>query len=472
MKRTLFLLLAASVALTARAKVVLPSVFGDNMVLQQQQKVRIWGDSDQKEVTLSTSWSDTPVCVEVTGGRWTAEIETPAGSYAPQTLTVRDADSELTFGNILIGEVWVCSGQSNMYMPLRGYTGQPVEGAMRTALESPQYHNRIRMITLPKKEAETPQRDFEGHWDIPTPVTSQLMSAVAYYFAQTLTQTLDVPIGIISTSWGGSKIEAWMAPASLRGMGYDVDRINADPKIQQRAKCGLLYNGLIAPVAGYTARGFAWYQGESNRREAGHYARLMQEMVKYWRTQWGDAKAAMPFLYVQIAPHDYKNADATDGVAIMEAQSDALELIPNAAMIATTDIGEETCIHPRKKREVGERLAAEALIRAYGMRLACWSGVRFHNAEFSDGKAVVTFDNARYGLTPQDEDITGFELAGSDGVFHPAVGRIVKSKPVVEVTSEAVAAPIAVRYAFHNYTPTNLRNTLGLPAFPFRTDRE
>ena len=359
-----------------------------------------------------------------------------------------------------------------MYMPLRGYTGQPVEGAMRTALESPQYHNRIRMITLPKKEAETPQRDFEGHWDIPTPVTSQLMSAVAYYFAQTLTQTLDVPIGIISTSWGGSKIEAWMAPASLRGMGYDVDRINADPKIQQRAKCGLLYNGLIAPVAGYTARGFAWYQGESNRREAGHYARLMQEMVKYWRTQWGDTKAAMPFLYVQIAPHDYKNADATDGVAVMEAQSDALELIPNAAMIATTDIGEETCIHPRKKREVGERLAAEALIRAYGMRLACWSGVRFHNAEFSDGKAVVTFDNARYGLTPQDEDITGFELAGSDGVFHPAVGRIVKSKPVVEVTSEAVAAPIAVRYAFHNYTPTNLRNTLGLPAFPFRTDRE
>ena len=121
---------------------------------------------------------------------------------------------------------------------------------------------------------------------------------------------------------------------------------------------------------------------------------------------------------------------------------------------------------------MGERLAAEALIRAYGMRLACWSGVRFHNAEFSDGKAVVTFDNARYGLTPQDEDITGFELAGSDGVFHPAVGRIVKSKPVVEVTSEAVAAPIAVRYAFHNYTPTNLRNTLGLPAFPFRTDRE
>ena len=471
MKRAFFLLLAVPAALTVHGKVLLPSVFGDNMVLQQQQKVRVWGDSDQKEVTLSASWRDTPVRTEVIEGRWTAEIETPAGSYVPQTLTVRDADSELTLGNVLIGEVWICSGQSNMYMPLRGYTGQPVEGAMRTALESPLYGNRIRMITLPKKEAETPQRDFEGHWEIPSPATSLRMSAAAYYFAQTLTRTLGVPVGIISASWGGSKIEAWMNPASLRGMGYDVDKINADPDIQQRAKCGLLYNGLIAPVAGYTARGFAWYQGESNRRESGRYARLMQEMVGFWRARWGDTKAAMPFLYVQIAPYDYKDADATDGVLVMEAQSDALKLIPNAAMIATTDLGEKTCIHPRKKREVGERLAAEALIRAYGMRLECWSGVRFRHAEFSDGKAVVTFDNARYGLTPQGEDIPGFELAGADGIFHPAVGRIVPSKPIVEVTSEAVAVPTAVRYAFRNYTPTNLRNPLGLPAFPFRTDR-
>lgn len=471
MKRAFFLLLAVPAALTVHGKVLLPSVFGDNMVLQQQQKVRVWGDSDQKEVTLSASWRDTPVRTEVIEGRWTAEIETPAGSYVPQTLTVRDADSELTLGNVLIGEVWICSGQSNMYMPLRGYTGQPVEGAMRTALESPLYGNRIRMITLPKKEAETPQRDFEGHWEIPSPATSLRMSAAAYYFAQTLTRTLGVPVGIISASWGGSKIEAWMNPASLRGMGYDVDKINADPDIQQRAKCGLLYNGLIAPVAGYTARGFAWYQGESNRRESGRYARLMQEMVGFWRARWGDTKAAMPFLYVQIAPYDYKDADATDGVLVMEAQSDALKLIPNAAMIATTDLGEKTCIHPRKKREVGERLAAEALIRAYGMRLECWSGVRFRHAEFSDGKAVVTFDNARYGLTPQGEDIPGFELAGADGIFHPAVGRIVPSKPIVEVTSKAVAVPTAVRYAFRNYTPTNLRNTLGLPAFPFRTDR-
>lgn len=472
MRRTLFLLAAAAVALSAEAKVTLPALFGDNMVLQQQQTVRIWGGSDQKEVTLAASWSDAPVRVGVREGRWTAELETPAGSYTPQTLTVGDADSQVRIDNLLIGEVWICSGQSNMFMPLRGYTGQPVEGSLRTALESPAYRDRIRMITLPKREADTPQRDFEGCWEIPSPETSLKMSATAYYFAQALTHALDVPVGIVSTSWGGSKIEAWMSPESLRGMGYDVEKINADPAIQQRAKCALLYNGLIAPVAGFAARGFVWYQGESNHKEAPRYARLMQEMVAFWRTQWGDAKAAMPFLYVQIAPHAYRDARATDAVLVMEAQSDALKLIPNAAMIATTDLGEELSIHPCKKREVGERLAAEALVCAYGRKLPDWSGVRFRNAEFSGGKAVVTFDNARYGLTPRDEAVTGFELAGADGVFHPAVGRVAGSNPVVEVTSEAVPAPVAVRYAFRNYTPANLGNNFGLPAFPFRSDRE
>lgn len=473
MRRALFLLLAIPAAMTARAKVTLPAIFGDNMVLQQQQKVRIWGDSDQREVNLSVSWSETPLRVEVSEGRWTAEIETPAGSYGPQQLTVRDADSEVTLSNVLIGEVWICSGQSNMYMPLRGYTGQPVEGSLRTILESNRDRDRIRMITLPKKEAETPQRTFDNaRWEIPSPATAQLMSAAAYYFAQTLNAALDVPVGIVSTSWGGSKIEAWMDPASLRTLGYDVEAINANPKIQQRAKCGLLYNGLIAPVAGYTARGFAWYQGESNRKEAGIYARLMQEMVRFWRAEWGDTQNRMPFLYVQIAPYFYNDAAATDGVLIMEAQSDALELIPNSAMIATTDLGEELTIHPRRKREVGERLAAEAMVRAYGIRANCWSAVRFQEVKFEKGKAVVTFENARYGLTPQHVAVPGFELAGKDGVFHPAEGRVVLSKPIVEVTSEAVKEPVAVRYAFHNYTPTSLCNTYGLPVIPFRSDRE
>ncbi len=307
---------------------------------------------------------------------------------------------------------------------------------------------------------------------MPSPETALRMSAAAYFFARSLTQALDVPVGIVSTSWGGSKIEAWMDPASLAELGYDVAKINADPKIEPRAKCGLLYNGLVAPVAGFAARGFVWYQGESNRKEAPRYARLMERMAAYWRAQWGDTRARMPFLYVQIAPHAYKGAGDTDAALLVEAQSDALDRIPNAAMVSTTDLGSETCIHPPHKRPIGERLAAAALVRAYSSKLPDALAVRFAGAEFADGKALVRFDNARLGLSAPGGTVTGFELAGQDGRFHPATARIVASKPEVELSSPEVPAPVAVRYSFRNFAPGNLRNSLGMPVIPFRTDRQ
>lgn len=472
MKRIIFLLWLAAVWIPAEAKVTLPALFGDNMVLQQQCKVRIWGKSDAREVVLRASWSDEELHAPVKAGHWEITLPTPAASYEPQTLAVRDADSETELRNVLVGEVWICSGQSNMYMPLRGYTGQPVAEALPTILEATEYRDRIRMITLPKRDAATPQDDFEGRWEVPSPQTAPRMSATAYFFARSLTRSLNVPVGIVSTSWGGSKIEAWMDPASLTDLGYDTARINADPKTDARNRCGLIYNGLIAPIARFAARGFVWYQGEANRRNPAHYARLMERLAAYWRTQWNDAQNRMPFLYVQIAPYDYKNAAGTDAALLVEAQSDALELIPNSAMVSTTDLGDERCIHPARKRPVGERLAAAALVKAYKHKLPDALAVRFAGAEFTDGKAVVRFDNARYGLTPQTETVTGFELAGTDGIFHPATGRIVTSKPMVEVTSPEVPEPTAVRYSFHNYAPGNLSNTLGMPVIPFRTDRE
>ncbi|MDE6711291.1 MAG: sialate O-acetylesterase [Alistipes sp.] len=470
MKRILVLLFLA-VGFAAQAKVGVPAIFGDNMVLQQQSQVRIWGTSDAREVVVETSWSDKEFHAPVEEGRWQLVLPTPAAGYEPQEVILRDADSESVLRNVLIGEVWICSGQSNMYMPLRGYTGQPVDEALPAILEATEYRDRIRMITLPKREAATPQYDFEGKWEVPAPETALRMSATAYFFARALTRALDVPVGIVSTSWGGSKIEAWMDPASLTELGYDVEKINADPKTDARSRCGLIYNGLIAPIAGYTARGFAWYQGEANRRTPAHYARLMERMVAYWRGQWGDRSDRMPFLYVQIAPYDYKDAAGTDAAQLVEAQSDALDRIPNAAMIATTDIGNEHCIHPGRKRPVGERLAAAALVKAYKRKLPDALAVRFAGVEFGEGKTVVRFDNARLGLTPQTAEVTGFELAGKDGRFYPATGRIVTSKPIVEVTSPEVAEPAAVRYSFHNYAPGNLANTLGMPAIPFRTDR-
>ena len=470
MKRILVLLFLFA-GFAAQAKVGVPAIFGDNMVLQQQQKVRLWGTSDAREIVVETSWSDEVFYAPVEQGRWQLALPTPAASYQPQEIVLRDADSELRWHDVLIGEVWICSGQSNMYMPLRGYTGQPVDRALPAILEATEYRDRIRMITLPKREAATPQYDFEGKWEVPAPETALRMSAAAYFFARALTRALDVPVGIVSTSWGGSKIEAWMDAASLAELGYDVAKINADPKIEPRAKCGLLYNGLVAPVAGFAARGFVWYQGESNRKEAARYARMMQRMAAYWRAQWGDRNDKMPFLYVQIAPHGYNRPGDIDAARLVEAQSDALELIPNAAMIATTDLGDEHCIHPRHKRPVGERLAAAALVKAYKRKLPDALAVRFAEAEFADGKAVVRFDNARLGLTTQNAEVTGFELAGNDGKFYPAEARIVTSKPLVEVSAPEVPAPVAVRYAFHNYSPGNLANTLGMPAIPFRTDK-
>jgi len=472
MKRFAAFATLLTLTLSAAGKVSVSPLFSDHMVLQQQTSVLLWGSSDCQEVTVAPSWGE-PVRAAVENGRWSVTIATPEASFEKRSLTLSDSDSRIAIEDLLIGEVWICSGQSNMYMPLRGYTGQPVAGSFETLLDASRYADRIRMITLPKREAETPQRGFEGRWEVPSAQTALSMSAAAWFFARSLSETLNLPVGIVSASWGGSSIEAWMAPGDLREMGYDVEKINADPKIEPRRQCSKLYNGLIAPIEGYTARGFAWYQGESNLKTAGRYAEQMERLVKFWRTRWGDEKARMPFLYVQIAPYENKGADRMEAPLLMEAQLDALERIPNAGIVCTTDTGEKSCIHPSDKEKVGRRLAAQALRRSYGMKLPddMTEGVRFEKAEFADGKAIVTFRNARYGLTPQNETIVGFELAGKDGVFHPAEGRIVKSKPQVEVHSDEVAEPVAVRYAFRNFIPTNLHNTLGQAVFPFRSDR-
>lgn len=472
MKRLATLAALLALILPAAGKVGVSPLFSDHMVLQQQSSVRLWGTSDDKEVIVAPSWGE-PVCVLVQNGRWSAKIATPEASFERRTLTLSDSDSRIEIRDLLIGEVWICSGQSNMYMPLRGYSGQPVAGAFEELLEAPRYAGRIRMITLPKREAETPQSGFEGRWEVPSPKTALSMSAAAWFFARALTDALDLPVGIVSASWGGSAIEAWMDPEDLREMGYDVERINADETIEVRRQCAKLYNGLIAPIEGFTARGFAWYQGEANLGTAGRYAEQMERLVRFWRSRWGDDEARMPFLYVQIAPYENKGAERTEAPLLMEAQIDALDRIPNSALICTTDTGEKSCIHPSEKRKTGRRLAMQALRRCYGMKLPdeLVEGVRFEKAEFAGGKAVVTFRNARYGLTPQGEPVLGFELAGPDGVFHPAEARIVKSKPQVEVSSPEVPEPAAVRYAFRNYTPTNLHNTLGQAVFPFRSDR-
>ncbi len=471
MKRVFLTLLLLATSIGTEAKVTMPAVFGDNMVLQQR-KAALWGHSDAKRVEILPSWCDKATTVAVKDGEWRIEIPTPEASFDKHSITISDTDSELVFGNVLVGEVWVCSGQSNMFMTLRGYRGQPVEGGMQCVLNSSKYADRIRMITMPKRPDAEPQWDIEAQWEVPSTKTSPEMSAVAYFFAQTLGDVLDVPVGIISTSWGGSRIEAWMDRTSLTSVGIDVDKVNSNPKRAPNAKCSILYNGMVAPVAGYTARGFTWYQGESNRNEPAKYAHLMELMVKYWRAQWGDEENRMPFLYVQIAPYYYNNSEALEGPLLIEAQADALKLIPNSAMVSTTDVGEKLGIHPGKKRIVAERLVLEALQLAYGHDIPDGSAPQMESVEFKDGQAIVRITNGKYGLYPVFESAKGFEIAGEDGVFHPAKASVSRLEPQVTVSSDKVEKPVAVRYSFHNYTPGNLTNNYGLPLVPFRSDRE
>ena len=455
-------------SLSIGAKVTLPRVIDSKMVLQQQTQVKLWGWSDQKEVSIVTSWNHQKYKVKVSDGRWQTVVQTPAGSYTPHTVTISDADSKLTLSDVLVGEVWICSGQSNMEMELRGRSGQPTDGSLEQIMHAGEMAQRIHFITVPKDYSGQPRDTFDkGQWEQASPATAPYCSAAAWYFATHVTRTLLVPVGLVINSWGGSQIESWMTEDALRRVeGLDVTAAQSD-KLKPNHRATMLYNTMHYPVRGYTAKGFLWYQGESNVFNAPLYPALMREMVSLWRADWGIAD--MPFIYVQIAPHRYKGSEKRDAALLREAQDKALALIPYSWMISTTDIGNEGCIHPAQKDAVGLRLATVALSHVYGVKGLPAEGPRMKSVEYKDGKAIVTFRGAT--LNTIAAPINGFEVAGADRVFHPAKAVVNKKGTQVELSAKSVAQPIAVRYAFRNFTPgTMLTDVYGIGAFPFRTD--
>jgi len=473
MKKTLLFILTFLLgAGIAAAKVVLPPVFSDNMVLQQRSNVKIWGRAGGRTVTCQASWLSEPVTATVREKAFELSLPTPQGSYMPRTVVIKDADSEVSMNNVLIGDVWICSGQSNMEMTMRGYSRQPVHNALQSILESGRYGDRIHIFTVARTECDRPKTAVRGSWKPASPESVPTTSATAYHFAVAMADALDVPVGIITASRSSSNIETWM-PKSLLAerFGYDVEKINSDPNIRGIYKCGFYYNGMLVPLFGYGAKGFLWYQGESNRKNADKYHLLMQAMVEDWRNNWGDTGNEMPFVYVQIAHYAYDND--LDGLAaprVFEAQQKALELIPNSAMVVTSDIGERNCIHPSRKDVIGMRAAVEALRLAYGMHIPDTGGVRLRLESVAGNKAILSYENAEYGLLPSEDPVLGFEVAGDDRVFHPAEANILGAKSRIMVSSPEVARPMAVRYAFRNFIESNLTNTLGYPAFPYRSD--
>ena len=481
MKRTNLLLLALwlfSSHLLAGIK--LPNLVGDNMVLQQATQVRLWGEATPNTtLTVHASWTQQTFTAEVNAqGHWEAWLQTPSASFEKQQVTLVNGEDKVTLHDILIGEVWFGSGQSNMEMPLRGFTHCPIEGGNYTIATAGRYKNAIRYATIDRKGKLEPQEYAEGgDWKICDPINAPEFGATAYYFAMMLVETLDVPVGIINCSWGGSRVEGWLPKEILQGYA-DINLSDAGSKeIPEMSQPMIMYNGLLKPSSKYTIRGFIWYQGESNVGMP-DYANRLATMVEHWRGLWGQGE--LPFYMVEIAPFDYgyTGGQDLDAAILREEQHKATEIIPNSGIISTNDLVadyETLQIHPKEKQMVGERLAYLALNKTYGFTTIACEGPTYDHMEIDGDKIKVFFNHVGLGFNHYTGFI-GFEIAGEDGVFHEAEAQIFGAYDYTNmnglfVSSPEVQNPVAVRYCFKNFQIGNAKNIMGLPMVPFRTDK-
>lgn len=473
MKKISSFLLLFVIVLALHAELKLPAIFSNNMLLQQNTEVKLWGWADKGQtVSISPSWSQQKYTAKAdNSGKWNLTIPTPEGSYQTYTISISDNKNKIIFNNVLIGEVWLCSGQSNMEMPMKGFKNQPVSGSNEAILKSK--NKNIRLITVKRASSLSPQDDIIGEWTEATPETVKEFSATGYYYGKLLNEMLDVPVGLILSAWGGSWIEAWMSKDMLSGFNdIKLPSSEEDTKIPNRTPI-MLYNSMINPIAGYTIKGCIWYQGESNYERPDQYSLLFEKMVSEWRKTWGQGE--FPFYFCQIAPYNYasiapveKQGGKFNSAFLREAQYKSAQIIPNSGMVVLMDIGEEKCIHPRDKKMGGERLAMMALGKTYGMTGFAYESPTFKEMVIEDNKAILSFNNAPMWLTAYGQELKQFEIAGADKIFYPAKAEIKRSK--IEVSSDKVSKPVAVRYAFKDFVIGDLFSTEGFPLSSFRTD--
>ena len=447
--------------LNLQAKVILPAVFSSGMVLQQKQQVKFWGMANRNaSLIISTSWDKKNYTIKVDAtGKWQAKIATPSAG-GPFQVTFNDgAKSVLT--DVLVGEVWLCSGQSNMEMPVKGFANQPILNSADILLDAEVPG--VRLFRIPKSMSQEKLDTLNAKWEHTTASTVKEFSAIGYQFARMLQQKLGVPVGIIQTAYGGTDIEAWMTKSSLADFN-DYKVPSAVDKITKNDPA-VLFNAMVNPIIGYQIKGVLWYQGENNRFNPLTYDKKMAAMVADWRKLWGIGE--WPFYYVQIAPNKYK--DVRENIPLLyEAQARAMAIIPNSGMVVSVDVGSHTTIHPPDKTTISKRLVYWALAKNYNKEGLAVAGPEYKSLKITGDKAVVSFDNIPLGLTSNNQKLISFELAGEDKIFVEAQAVIV-GKTVV-VTSEKVKNPVAVRYAFRDESFGNLYNVEGLPIGPFRTD--
>jgi sialate O-acetylesterase len=478
---TLFILTPFSGAENQRDKSLrLASLFADNMVLQQQTDAAVWGKSEPlQEVSVEASWSEDAYKTNADGeGNWRTTIKTPQAG-GPFTLTVKSGDETIELKNVLSGEVWICSGQSNMQWKMDGY-GPDHFGVDIQKVNAPN----IRYCMVDQILALKSQEEIGTNWSVCGPSTVSKYSAVAYFFGSKLHQELHVPIGLISTNWGGSGVQAWTREEVLMkkfpefiprlkiypkliketGMFYPYDRTKRPKEINQRNPA-VLYNSMINPLIPFAFRGVIWYQGESNVSDPEQYRNLFPAMIEDWRDQWGIGE--FPFYFVQIAPFNYKS-EPISSAFLREAQLTALSL-PNTGMAVIMDIGDPNNIHPRQKKPVGDRLALIALAKDYGRKDLVYSGPLYQSYKVEGNRIRLTFDHIGSGLNSRDgKELTHFTIAGNDKQFVDATAVI--DGDTIIVSSPDVPGPVAVRFGWGDADITNLSNKEGLPASSFRTD--
>jgi sialate O-acetylesterase len=493
----------AACAALAVAEVRVAPIFGDHMVLQRDQRDKVWGWANPGEAVTVTIDTQTHKTTAGADGKWSVTLQ-PMPAGGPHTLTLQGSNT-LRFEDVLVGEVWICSGQSNMELPVSSANDAEIE---KLTAKFP----KIRLISVPRLGTQEPQSTFDGKWELCTPETVASFSAVGYYFGRQLHQTLDVPVGLIDNAWGGSACEAWIRrdlleadarykPLLARWAELERDSSGAraaydkaladwkvtaekaksegrrapaqpqspDARLRGNARPANIYNGVLKPTIGYGIRGAIWYQGEANANRGYEYREMFPLMIRSWREEWGIGDFS--FYWVQLADYLAEKPDPGESMwaELREAQTMTLSRLPATGEAVIIDLGEAQDIHPRNKQDVAKRLARWALARDYGFPVAHRSPI-YKSMETEGSRIRITFDHAGAGLKPFDvAEPRGFAIAGSDQKFVWAQAKVI-APDKVEVWSDAVERPVAVRYGWADNPRCNLYSREGLPVTPFRTD--
>ncbi|MDD3470618.1 MAG: sialate O-acetylesterase [Thermoguttaceae bacterium] len=453
---------------TSAMAVTLPSVFTDHMVLQQGKPVAFWGTAQPDEtVTVTIGETKTEVKAD-TFGAWKLNMPAMSATFDAFDVTVAgDKSDAIVVHDVLVGEVWLGSGQSNMEWRVKNCDNGEAEVA---AANLPS----VRLFQIPLRASVYPQPTCDAKWQVCTPETVPEFSAVLFFFGKNIQQDLNVPVGLINTSWGGTPCEAWTPEAYLYSDPITrpiVERWRDNPDLKQPWRPGALYNGMIVPVLPYTLKGFIWYQGESNIGRARQHETLFPMLIDSWRDAWNDE--TLPFGFVQLAPFSYDQKQIENGGTIpcaelRESQRLTVENVPNVGMVVTTDIGNVYDIHPRNKQTVGRRMALWAEANFYGKSDLVFSGPMFIAAKPEGDHIRISFKFADGLKTSDGKAPTHFEVAGADGQY-VAANAVIEGDSIV-ASAESVKEPVFVRFGYRDIAEPNLFNGADLPASPFTSD--